>query len=130
MDAIQLTGMTFYGYHGVRPEERTLGQRFTVDVRLELDLEPAGRGDDLERTVNYAHVWRAVHEVVEGSPCNLIESLGERVASTILTRFRPVDSVWVRVEKPAAPIAGASTGTVAVELTRSRSALSEDLAAS
>ena len=129
MDAIQLTGMTFYGYHGVRPEERTLGQRFTVDVRLELDLQPAGRGDDLERTVNYAQVWRAVHEVVEGSPCNLIESLGERVASTILTRFNPVESVWVRVEKPGAPIGGAATGTVAVEMTRRRSAQSEDLAA-
>ncbi len=47
MDKISLNRMTFYGYHGVIPEERTLGQRFIVDVDLLLDLKSAGRSDDL-----------------------------------------------------------------------------------
>jgi dihydroneopterin aldolase len=120
MDAIHLQGMTFYGHHGVRAEERTLGQRFTLDVRLELDLGPAGRSDNVDETVNYAHVWRAVRDVVEGPPVDLIERLGERVAAALLEQFLPVRRVRVRVEKPWAPIAGAHLTTVAVELTRGR----------
>ena len=120
MDAIHLAEMTFYGYHGARTEERTLGQPFNVDVRLELDLRPGGESDDLAQTVNYAHVWRAVQAVVEGQPLNLIESVGERVATSLLDQFGPVRAVWVRVEKPCAPIAGAHIRSVAIELTRRR----------
>ena len=121
MDAIQLVGMTFYGYHGVRPEERTLGQRFTVDVCLELDLGPAGRQDDLTRTVDYGLVWQAVRRIVEGPPRKLIESVGEQVAAGLLAEFEPVRTVRVRIEKPWAPIAGSHVASVAVELSRSRS---------
>ena len=46
-DEILLEGMRFYAYHGVNPEERALGQRFTVDVVLAVDLRRAGRSDDL-----------------------------------------------------------------------------------
>ena len=34
-DTVFLERMQFYGYHGHNPEERTLGQRFEVDVSLE-----------------------------------------------------------------------------------------------
>ena len=53
-DRILLNGMTFYGYHGVRPEEKELGQRFVVDVEMELDLRAAGTSDDLTDTVDYS----------------------------------------------------------------------------
>ena len=36
-DKIVISGLTFYGYHGVHPEEKVLGQRFTVDVEIGLD---------------------------------------------------------------------------------------------
>ena len=120
VDAICLSGLSFYAYHGVAVEERSLGQRFVVDVRLELDLGPAGRSDNLELTVDYAELWQAVSAAVQGPPLKLLESVGERVAATILDRFERVGRVWVRLSKPGAPIAGASTGAVAVELTRER----------
>jgi dihydroneopterin aldolase len=121
-DAIELSGLAFYAHHGALAEERTLGQRFVVDVRLELDLRAAGRSDDLARTVNYADVWLAVREAVEGPPLNLVEAVAERVAAAILERFEPVDALSVRVFKPAAPIAGAVVGDVAVEIWRRRDA--------
>lgn len=39
MDTITLTGMSFYGYHGVMPEEQRMGQRFYIDLELHLPLE-------------------------------------------------------------------------------------------
>ena len=36
MDVIELRGLAFYGYHGALPEERSLGQRFVIDLALGL----------------------------------------------------------------------------------------------
>lgn len=118
-DRILLTGLTFYGYHGVHPEERRLGQRFVVDLVLTLDLEPAAASDDLARTVNYSQVYKLVREVVEGPPFNLIEAVAERIAQTILSQTS-VSSVVVRVAKPWAPVQGMVAGEISVEINRSR----------
>lgn len=52
--------MEFYGYHGVFPEENKLGQRFKVDLTVELDLKRAGESDDLEHSVNYGEPFRVM----------------------------------------------------------------------
>ena len=119
MDKISLNRMTFYGYHGVIPEERTLGQRFIVDVDLLLDLKLAGRSDDLDKTVNYAEVYEQVRSIAEGEPYKLIEALGERIAQSLLDAYPRIAQITVRVTKPQPPFAGDYEG-VSVELTRSR----------
>ena len=105
MDKIILEGMEFYGYHGVRPEEQVLGQRFIVDLELELDLRPAGESDDPGRTVDYAQVFELAESVVRGRPYRLIESVAEAIAASVLEAL-PVAGVRVRVKKPQAPVPG------------------------
>jgi dihydroneopterin aldolase len=116
-DRIILSGLTFYGYHGVHSEERTLGQRFVVDLSLELDLRPAGESDDLGRTASYSEVYRAVKDVVEGPPMKLLEAVAEGVATAAL-RVSGASAVRVRVSKPWAPIKGSAAGLAAVEIYR------------
>ena len=41
--------MQFYGYHGVLKEENVLGQRFNATVSLAVDIQKAGKTDELER---------------------------------------------------------------------------------
>ena len=67
-DRIVLEGMRFYGFHGVNPEERVLGQEYLVDLTVEMELGPAGSSDRLEDAISYAHIYRAVREVMEGEP--------------------------------------------------------------
>ena len=118
-DKILLTGMTFYGYHGVRPEERELGQRFVVDREMALDLSAAGSSDDLSDTVNYSSVYQVVRETVEGPSRNLLETLAEETARGVLGAF-PVDGVRVRVTKPHVSIRGALLEGAGVEIYRRR----------
>lgn len=106
MDKIQLTGMEFIGYHGCLPEERQTGQPFIVDVSLCLSLQEAGESDDLAKTVNYAEVFEQVRSIVEGVPCNLIETVAERLAAAILQEHSLVEKVEVTLHKPEAPIKG------------------------
>ena len=119
-DTISLVGVTLYGYHGVRPEERTLGQRFVVDVDLETDLRAAAATDALDATVNYSEVYSLVAELVEGEPVNLLETLAARISSTIFDRFPRVQRTRVRIAKPGAAIAGAILREAAVSIARTR----------
>jgi dihydroneopterin aldolase len=117
-DIIRLQNMQFYGRHGVNPEEQTLGQRFEVDVELRLDTRPAALQDDLHRTINYAHVYRAVKRIVEEERFALIEALAETIATRVGQQFAP-ESVRVCVRKPHAPIKGV-LDYVAVEIERTK----------
>ncbi len=119
-DEILIEGMRFYGYHGVNPEEKVLGQRFTVDVALSVDLRPAGQSDDIADTVSYSAVFKLVKSIVEGEPFNLLEALAEALAGGILADFPPVTRVTVTLRKPEAPVKGSMLEAVGVRLTRSR----------
>ena len=96
MDVIELRGLTWYGFHGAFAEEQRLGQRFIVDLRLGLDLSPAGWSDDLDRTVDYGRVADAARAIVEGPPFKLIEAVAEAVAAAILAGFSRVEKVDAR----------------------------------
>lgn len=119
-DRIILTGMRFYGYHGVFAEETRLGQPFAVDIELIADLRQAGLSDSLEATIDYGKVYERTREIVEGQPVNLIETVAERIAAAVLSGFAVLEVV-VRVHKPKAPIPGVFEG-VAVEVRRRREA--------
>lgn len=110
MDRIVLCGMRFYGYHGVLPEERRQGQPFEVDLEVAADLGRARATDHLEETVDYRLLYRAVREVVEGEPVNLLEHLAQRildrVRATLAVPGLHVGPIRVRVRKPQAPLGG------------------------
>lgn len=102
-DLIKVQGLEFYAHHGVLPEESRLGQKFSIDLELFLDLGPAGLTDRVEDTVNYAEVAGRVQKVVQGERYALLERLAQQIADVILTDF-PCRAVRVTVHKPGAPI--------------------------
>ena len=104
-DRIVLHDMRFLGHHGVEEAERRDAQPFGVDVEIMRDLEPAGRTDDLARTVDYGAVFAVCRDIVEGGSFRLIEALAEAIAEAILGSF-PVAEVVVRVRKLEPPIKG------------------------
>ena len=119
MDRIILANMAFFAHHGVAPQERRLGQRFFVDVDCLLDVRPASEADDYGQAVCYATVYEAVSEVMTGEPANLIETLAERIAKTVLDRFPRLDGIRVAIRKPSAPVKGV-LDYAGVEITRRR----------
>ncbi|MGD6943860.1 dihydroneopterin aldolase [Cytobacillus gottheilii] len=120
MDKIYVNKMTFYGYHGVFPEETKLGQRFIVDLTVETDLRQAGKTDQLDDSINYGELYEVCKQIVEGKPYKLVEAVAESIAEALLLRFSGIDSLTVKVIKPDPPIPG-HYESVAVEITRSRS---------
>ena len=119
-DEIFLEGLRFYGYHGVNPEERVLGQRFVVDVSISLDLHQPGASDQLDDTVSYSDLYKLVRGIVEGEPRQLLEAVAEAIASAVFQAFPPVLAVSVTLRKPEAPLKGAILDAAGVRIVRSR----------
>ncbi|KAL9332169.1 hypothetical protein ACSQ67_001779 [Phaseolus vulgaris] len=95
-DKLVLRGLSFYGFHGAKPEERSLGQKFVVDIDAWMDLTPAGKTDHLSDTVSYTAIYDIAKEVLEGSPQNLLESVAQKIAITTLTNHKEIFAVRVK----------------------------------
>jgi dihydroneopterin aldolase len=118
LDLIILTGLRATGYHGVLEHERQDGQVFVIDVTVHVPLRAAAETDDLSRTIHYGELAAEIVASVERDPVDLIETVAERVAATVLAHELAV-FVTVTVHKPEAPIA-VPFDDVAVQITRAR----------
>jgi dihydroneopterin aldolase len=96
---IELHGILLHGYHGVLDEERRDGQRFIVDVELDLAHEQAARKDSIDEAVDYRRVAARVREVSDARAYHLLEAFSAAIADALLEEF-PVRAVRVRVRKP------------------------------
>jgi len=113
---ISATGLRAIGYHGVHPEERTSGQPFVVDVAVLTDVGPAARSDDVALTVDYSRIATLVVALIEGEPCNLIETLAVRILDAVTT-LDGVRGATVTVHKPNAPV-GVAFEDISVTVSR------------
>lgn len=96
---IELHGIVLHGYHGVLEHERRDGQRFLVDVELDLADETAARCDRIEDAVDYRGVVVRVREISDARAYQLLEAFTAAVADALLAEL-PVVAVRVRVRKP------------------------------
>nr|XP_009405414.2 PREDICTED: uncharacterized protein LOC103988564 isoform X1 [Musa acuminata subsp. malaccensis] len=118
-DKLILRGLQFHGFHGVKPEEKKLGQKFVVDVDAWLDLSNAGKSDDISDTVSYTDIYRLVKEVVEGPSRNLLESVAHVIANTTFLKFPQISAVRVMVGKPHVAVHG-TIDYLGIEILRHR----------
>jgi dihydroneopterin aldolase len=96
---IELRSLVVFGRHGYLEEERRLGQRFLVDLWVDV-RGAASDTDRIEDTVDYRRLAELVREVFSGRERLLLEGLAGAVADGIVERFAAVDQVRVRVRKP------------------------------
>lgn len=119
MDKIYLKDITIFAHHGVLKEEKALGQKFIIDLELDIDIREAGKTDDLSKTVNYAKLCYEVEEVFTKESYDLIEKVAEKVCEFILNKYSLVNKVKLTLKKPWAPILR-NLEYPAIEIERSR----------
>jgi dihydroneopterin aldolase len=101
---VELAGIELHGFHGVLEDERREGQRFLVDVELDVADETAAATDRIADAVDYRDVVAAVVEVSDGRAFHVLEAFASALAETLVTRF-PVTRARVRVRKPDVALA-------------------------
>lgn len=118
-DRIFINGLSLHAYHGVMAHEAKVGQTFTIDLDLDIDLSDAARSDKVADTVSYDKVADCARDAFCAQRFRLIEAAASRVADAILAAFVRVHAVKVTIHKPHAPIA-ATFSDVGVALSRAR----------
>lgn len=96
---IELAGIELHGFHGVLPEERSVGQRFLFDLEVEYASPRSPLSDGIEDAIDYRALVDLVVEVSGATAYHLLEALAAAVADEVLDRFA-VAWVRVRVRKP------------------------------
>ena len=118
-DQVFVNGLALHAYHGVMQHEAKVGQTFTLDMVLDLDLTEASRTDKLAHTVGYDQVVNVATEAFRGKRYRLVEAAAGAVAEAVLDRFKQVLAIRVTIHKPHAPIA-ATFHDVGVSIHRKR----------
>jgi len=120
-DRIFIKGLSLHAYHGVMAYEAKVGQTFTIDMTLEIDLSAAAHSDKVMDTVSYDKVVECASDVFCAQRYRLIEAAAGVVADAVLAQFPRVNSMEVTIHKPHAPIV-ATFSDVGVTLLRRRGA--------
>jgi len=116
---ITLKNMIFYGYHGLHEAERTLGQRFAIDVTVSGDPQLDTEIKTLQDTIDYTKIFEVVKTHVENFKYHLLEKLANEIIMAILDEFQLVKKIQLKIRKVAVPING-TLDYVELEMTRER----------
>lgn len=116
--SIQLSGMSFYAYHGVLEQEQKVGNTFVVDLTLYLNSYESIKTDELETTINYAEVYEVIQREMN-TPSLLLERVVGRIAEALMREFALIESLSISLSKCKAPFhADMRAATVSLELKR------------
>ena len=114
---ISLNKLLFVGYHGLYPEEKKLGNNYSVEI--DIDFTPKeGVIDQLDQTIDYVHVYAIVKKWME-IPTPLLETLVGKIADDILSSQALANKVFVKITKLHLPIPSFE-GNVSVKIEKSR----------
>ena len=102
---IQLNEMKFYAYHGVMPQEKAVGNLFTVNLSFTAPLQKACETDCLADTIHYGEVYEAVSKEMQ-SPSELLEHAAMRILKSLRQRFLQMHTIEISLSKPNPPFGG------------------------
>ncbi len=116
MGTIEIEGMEFYAYHGCFKEEQIVGNKFLVDLFMEVPCNKAGKTDLIHDAVNYQTAYFIVKEQME-IKSHLLEHVATRILENLFKKLPSIQMARVKVSKINPPLGG-KTASVSVSLTK------------
>lgn len=119
MDYINISNLIVFANHGVFDAEKSLGQKFMIDLKLGINLQHCAITGDLTKSVHYGILAEDITKLFKSKSNDLIETCAEEIAQFILKKYEIVEDVFVRVKKPWAPVM-LPTDNIFIEIYRKR----------
>lgn len=111
---IHLSDVRFHAFHGVLPQEKSVGADFVVNLRLGYDISSAMESDNVMETLNYSQVYEAVKQEMT-TPSNLLEHVAGRIVKSLNDHFPDITSIDLKLTKLNPPM-GADGCSASVEI--------------
>ncbi len=106
---IFLNDVRIYAYHGVLPQERTVGGWYSVWVDVDYDFTRALETDNVDDTLDYSKMLAVVNEEMS-VPSNLVEHVAGRIAKALFKSFPDIDSAEIKIVKENPPMGNDTAG--------------------
>jgi len=116
MGLIQIENMEFYAFHGHFKEEQIVGNKFLVDLTIEIDMEIPSKSDNLKDAVNYHKAYQIVRKEME-KKSYLLENIAGRILDALYSEMTGIKKAMVKVSKLNPPMGG-KIGSVSVVMER------------
>ena len=116
---IRIKKAVFYGYHGVRSEEQSVGSQYEADVDIYTDFRSASKSDNLDDTIDYMRVYKFMDKLVLEKKYYLIEAVALIIADQLMINFPGIKKISVRIRKENPPLGGV-VNSVEVEVSKTR----------
>jgi dihydroneopterin aldolase len=104
---VSIEDIRIFAFHGLYPEERILGNWYTLDVIVESETQP-NFSDDIANTIDYSQIY-AICKLVMANPVDLLETVAEKIAQKIRDEISEEVSILVQISKENPPL-GLSAG--------------------
>jgi dihydroneopterin aldolase len=117
MSKIFLEDVKIYAYHGVLPEENTIGTYYLLNLEIHTDLWKASESDDLNDTISYADINDIIHGEMK-IKSKLLEHVAGRIISKTYEQFPEISYIKLKITKTAPPMQGEMKGA-SIELEKS-----------
>lgn len=105
MGRVSLEGLEFFAFHGYYDEEQRIGNKYGVDITVEVPLDKAGENDKLSQTMNYEDLYAIIRAEMK-KPSRLLENIGNRIIKSVFDQFPLVTAIDVTISKFNPPIGG------------------------
>lgn len=112
---IHLKDLRFYAFHGVLPQEKSVGAYFILNICVKVDVERAALTDELSETVSYADIYQIAKEEMQVTS-KLLEHVAGRICKRLYQEFSSVEAVDITIEKENAPIGTGAQGLAGITL--------------
>lgn len=117
LDRIHIRDLLVNAIIGINPDERITPQDVLVNATLYFDTRAAGVSDDMDDSINYSTVTKAMRAHIETSEPGLIERLVADLARICFETDGRIGEVEITAEKPGAVT---DTRSVGVSIHRTR----------
>lgn len=105
MGVIEIEEMEFYAYHGHYEEERVVGNRFLLDLRLECDCDKAAGSDQIKDALNYQIAYKVIREQMQ-QKSHLLENIAKRILDALYNNLPDIKKATIKVRKMNPPMGG------------------------
>ncbi len=102
---VGLYGAEFFARHGFYELEQVTGNRFLVDIEVELEFPAGIAADDLTGTVNYEQLYTIAEEEMKAAK-KLLETVARCITARISREFPLVQRQTVTIKKLNPPLKG------------------------
>lgn len=104
---IELDKIELWAQHGCYGQEQIVGNKYEIDIKLEVNIDSPLASDDVHDALNYVEVYEITKREMAKTQ-HLVESVAYNIVSAIRKQYSEdiLKHISVRVAKMAPPVGG------------------------